>query len=111
LSGRGVTLLHSAAWQAPLAAALELRPPRTLNYLKLGIGNRAADRRVHCVDPNDRNASDLRTEHRAAAAKLYKLNQHANQKVRRKAECQGDGNREQQVNRSDQYKSSLERRN
>jgi hypothetical protein len=78
--------------------------------MKLGISDSAADCRVQSVDPNDRNASGLRTENLTRAAKLDKFGKHANEKERGNAEHYADCNREYQVDGSDQHESSMHRR-
>jgi len=88
---------------------LAIRPARTINHLEVRIGHSAADRRVQSVNPNDRNASGLRTENLTPAAKADKPDKHASQKVTGNAEYYGDRNREYQVDGSNQDQSSVDR--
>jgi len=88
---------------------LALRPARTVNHLKLWIGHSTADRRVQSVNPNDRNASGLRTENLTPAAKLDKLYKHASQKETGYAEYYCDRHREYQVDSSNQDESPVDR--
>jgi len=88
---------------------LAIRPTRTINHSKVWIRHSTADRRVQSVNPNDRNASGLRTENLTPAAKLDKLDKHASQKETGNAEYYGDRNREYQVDGSNQDESSVDR--
>jgi hypothetical protein len=72
--------------QALLAAVLPLRPTCTVAHPERGIVHKTGSRRVHSVDPDDRNASGLGTENLMVAANLNKLDKHANQKEGRNAE-------------------------